>query len=249
MMPDSTVKTPTALADCTEGGLGERVPLTKIQKLIGRRMLSSKLSKPCFYMEVKADVTELMGLRSRLGKSFGVKVTSNAFLIRALALAAKEYPVMTAGANSKEPGNSIRTADAINVGFAVNAPQGLVVPVIKDAEKKTLAEIARIEKLLTEKTRSNKLTLAEMEAETIALSNLGAYGVDSFVGIVPPPASTILAVGNVVRTVVPGGDGPALRKMMSLTLAADNRIVSAAYAAQFLDFIRKQLQNPRGLAQ
>jgi len=143
--------------------------------------------------------------------------------------------------------DNIKIADHVNVGFAVNAPQGLVVPVVKDADKKTLAEIAGLEKLLTEKARSNKLTLEEMEAETIALSNLGAYGVDSFVGIVPPPTSTILAVGNVIPTVVCEDDKTVMRKMTSLTLAVDRRVIDEVYAAQFLNFIKEQLQKPNGL--
>ena len=220
-----------------------RIPLTRIQKLIGERMLKSKQSKPCFYIESKADVTRLMGLRSRLSKSLGVKITTNAFYIRALALAVKKYP-LTIGMLE---GDNIKIADAVNVGFAVNAPQGLVVPVIRDADKKTLAEIARLEKLFTEKARSNKLTLEQMEAETIALSNLGVYGIDSFVGIVPLPASTILAVGNILPTVIPEDGKPIVRKMLSLTLAVDHRVVSETYAAEFLKFITKQLQNPQQL--
>jgi len=219
------------------------IPLTRIQKLIGERMLSAKQSKPCFYIESRADVTELMGLRPKLSKSAGVKITSNAFFIRALALAVKKYPLMVGTIE----GDSIKIADCINVGFAVNAPQGLVVPVVKDADKKTLAEIARIEKLLTEKARSNKLTLEQMEAETIALSNLGAYGIDSFVGIVPPPTSTILAVGNVIPTVICKDGKTTTRKMVSLTLAVDRRVINEAYAAQFLNFIKEQLQNPQEL--
>ncbi|MBA7713054.1 Dihydrolipoyllysine-residue succinyltransferase component of 2-oxoglutarate dehydrogenase complex [subsurface metagenome] len=219
------------------------IPLTRIQRLIGERMLSAKQSKPCFYIESKVDTTELMGLRPKLSKSAGVKITSNAFFIRALALAVKKYPLMVGTIE----GDSIKIADCINVGFAVNAPQGLVVPVIKDADKKTLAEIARIEKLLTEKARSNKLTLEQMEAETIALSNLGAYGIDSFVGIVPPPTSTILAVGNVIPTVICKDSKTTTRKMVSLTLAVDRRVINEAYAAQFLSFIKEQLQNPQEL--
>jgi pyruvate dehydrogenase E2 component (dihydrolipoamide acetyltransferase) len=175
-------------------------------------MSESKRSKPCFYVEAKADVTELMGLRPKLGKSLGVKITSNAFFIRALALAVRKYPLMVGVLRGVDCGDEIGIPEAINIGFAVNAPQGLVVPVVKDADKKGLAEIARIEKLLTEKARGNKLTLEDMEGETIALSNLGAYGIDSFVGIVPPPASTILAVGNVVKTVTPASGGPTVRK-------------------------------------
>ena len=228
----------------------KHISLTRIQKLIGERMLQSKRGKPCFYIGLKADITELMGLRPRLRKSLGVKITTDAFYVRALALAVKKYPLMLGrfdDDNSKIP-------DSINVGFAVNAAQGLVVPVIKEADKKTLAEIADLEKVLTEKARSNKLTLEEMEGETIALSNLGAYGVDSFFGIVPPPASIILAVGNVIREVVlhrtPDGaeDGKAvMRKMVSLTLAVDRRVIDEVYAAKFLNTICEQLQNPQQL--
>ncbi|UCF43951.1 MAG: 2-oxo acid dehydrogenase subunit E2 [Planctomycetota bacterium] len=219
------------------------VPRTRIQKLIGERMLKAKQSKPCFYIELKADVTELMGMRPKLKKQEGIKITTNAFYIRALATAVKEYPLMV----GRLSGDSIRLADCINVGFAVNAPQGLVVPVLKEADKKTLAEIARLEKLLTEKARSNKLTLEDLEGETIALSNLGSYGVDSFVGIVPPPASTILAVGNVINEVVPKDGKPAVRKMVSLTLAVDRTVADGVYAAQFLNLIKEQLQNPQQL--
>jgi len=220
-----------------------RIPLTRIQKLIGRRMSQSKQSKPCFYIESKADVTELMTLRPALKKSLGIKVTTNAFFIRALALAVRKYPVMVGGLE----GDNIKVADAINVGFAVNAPQGVVVPVIRDADKKTLAQIAALEQSLTEKARSNQLTLQDMEAETVALSNLGAYDIDSFIGIVPPPASTILAVGNVIRTVCPVDGKPAVRKVASLTLAVDHRIINGTYAAKFLNFIAEQLENPRQL--
>ena len=220
-----------------------RVPLTRIQRLIGERMLKSKLTKPCFYIESKADITELMSLRGKLSKSSGVKITSNTFFIRALAMAAKKYPIVT----GKLDGESIKVAEAINVGFAVHSPQGLVVPVIKDADRKSLAEIAEQDKLLTEKARSNKLTLTDMEGETIALSNLGVYGADYFFGIVPPQASTILAVGNVNRAVVLQNGSMVVRKLTSLTLAVDGRFINEFYAARFLKFIVEQLQNPRGL--
>ena len=221
----------------------KHIPRTRIQKLIGERMLKAKQSKPCFYIELKADVTELMGMRPKLKKQEGVKITTNAFCIRALATSVKEHPLMI----GRLDGGSIRIADCINVGFAVNAPQGLVVPVIKDADEKTLIEVARLEKLLTEKARSNKLTLEDVEGETIALSNLGSYGVDSFVGIVPLPASTILAVGNVINEIVPKDGKATVRKMVSLTLAVDRTVVDEVYAARFLNLIKEQLQNPHRL--
>lgn len=219
------------------------VPLPRIQKLIGERMQESKRSKPCYYLGAGADVTEMMAVRPKLSKSLGVKITSNAFLIRALALAVKKYPLMV----GRIIGNDIKIAGAINVGFAVNAPQGLVVPVVRGADKKSLAEIAELEKLLTEKARSNKLTLEQMEGETIVLSNLGAYGIDSFVGIAPPPVSAILAVGNVAPTAIFKDGKPTTRKIVSLTLSVDGRVISEAYAAEFLSHIKERLQNPRQL--
>jgi pyruvate dehydrogenase E2 component (dihydrolipoamide acetyltransferase) len=237
-------------------GKATSIPLTRIQKLIGKRMSESKRSKPCFYIQSRADVTELMSLRPKLSKSLGAKITSNSFLIRSLALAARKYPLVigTVADRGKDDSSaaaervtSVTIAEVINVGFAVNAPQGLVVPVIREADKKSLVEIARSEKTLTEKARSNKLTLQDMEGETIALSNLGAYGIDSFIGIVPPPASTILAVGNVVQTVTARDGKPEVRKMTSMTLAADHRVIDGAYAAEFLGHITEQLENPREL--
>jgi len=221
------------------------IPLTRIQKLTGKRMLESKLSKACFYVESKTDVTELMAIRPRLRKSFGVKITTNAFYIRALGLAVQKYPLVA----GKLDGDKIRIAQRVNVGFAVSAPQGLVVPVVKDADKKTLAEIAREEKSLTDKARDNRLTLEDIEGETIAMSNLGAYGIDSFLGIVPPPTSTILAVGNAVPTAMYRGENDkiAVRKMVGLSLAVDHRVINGTYAAQFLAFIAEQLQNPQQL--
>ena len=222
------------------GTIAKHIKLTTIQKLIGKRMLISKSTKPCFYLELKADVTELMGLRPKLKKTLGIKITTNAFYIRALGIAAHKYPVMV-GMLEKD---SIKIADAINVGFAVNAPQGLMVPVIKNADQKSLAQIAQTEKIFTEDARSEKLSLEDMQGETIALSNLGPYGTDSFFAIVPPAASTILAVGNVIPTVVPIDNQPRVRKMTSLSLAVDKKVIAEPYAAKFLICIKNLLQNP-----
>jgi len=203
-------------------------------------MLQSKLSKPCFYLESKADITELMAIRPKLRKSLGVKITTNAFYIHTLALAVQKYP-LTAG---KFETGHIKIAERINVGFAVNAPQGLVVPVVKNAAEKTLPQIAVEEQLLTNKARDNQLTLEDIENETVALSNLGIYGIERFLGIVPPPATTILAVGNVVPTVVCENEEINVRKIVSLSLAADRRVLDETYAAEFLNFITEQLENP-----
>ena len=218
------------------------VPMSRIQKLIGERMLESKRTKPCYYMGIDADTTELMDSRHELKKQLGVKITSNAFYIKALGLAVKEFPLMVGSLQ----GDSIKIAESVNVGFAVNAPHGLVVPVVKEADKKTLAQIATLEKELTDKARSNKLTLDDISGETIGLSNLGVYDIDSFIGIVPPPATTILNVGNTLRTAVPKDGQILIRKITDLTIAVDSRVVPDPYAAKFLARIGDLL---RGLKQ
>ena len=228
-----------------------RIPMSRIQKLIGQRMLESKQTKPCYYIGIKADTTELMDSRHELKKRLGVKITSNAFYIKALGLAVREFPLMVGSLQ----GDSIKIADSVNVGFAVSAPQGLVVPVVKNADKKSLAEIATLEKELTDKARSNKLTLDEITGETIGLSNLGVYDIDSFIGIVPPPATTILAVGNTLRTAVPQNGQTVrlcspqvvIRKITDLTIAVDSRVVPDPYAAKFLARIAELLQGPKQL--
>jgi pyruvate dehydrogenase E2 component (dihydrolipoamide acetyltransferase) len=206
-------------------------------------MLQSKRTKPSFYIETKADVTELMAIRPKLRKSLGVRITTNAFCVHILGLAAQQFPLMM----GRWGDDSIGFAEEVNVGFAVNAPQGLMVPVIRNADSKTLPEIAREEKRLTDKARDNELTLEDIEGETIALSNLGAYGIDSFLGIVPPPASTILAVGNVVPTVICREGELTVRKLLSMSLAVDRRIIGETYAARFLSLIKQHLQNPQEL--
>jgi len=242
--------------EANEGAGESRAPicvrLSRIQRLIAERMLAAKHSKACFYLATRADVTELMAMRHDLSKALGVKVTSNAFFIHALALAAREYPLMVGRLMHLEPQDSlptevIRIADHVNVGFAVNSPQGLVVPVIHRAETQTLAEIAAQEKQLTDRARSNKLTLDDIEGQTVALSNLGAYDIDSFLGIVPPPVSAILTAGKVVQTPVPWDGHVIVRKMVSLSLAADHRIVDSTYAARFLQSLAQRLEDPQRL--
>ncbi len=222
-------------------------PLTRIQKLIAARMLASKRTKPCFYLERRADMTELMARRHKLSKALGVKITSNTFLVRALAVAAGKFPLMVARLDERFEPPVLQVPEGVNVGMAVNSPQGLVVPVIKHADSKGLAEVALLERLLTQKARSNKLVLEDLEGETIALSNLGAYDVDSFLGIVPPATSAILAAGNIVRSLVPAGDEIDVRKTTSLSLAADRRVVAPDYAARFLACIVELLGEPERL--
>lgn len=204
-------------------------------------MMQSKAEKPCFYLSARADVTDMMKLRPKLRKATGIKITTSAFYLYAVARTVDEYPLIIGRINN----SSIKIPHGVNIGFAVNAPQGLVVPVMKKADTKTLAQIAEEEKLLTGKARDNELTLEDMEDETIALSNLGAYDVDSFIGIVPPQATSILTIGNVLRDITPVNAQPQARRTVSFTLAVDHRIVNGNYAARFLNSFIKRLEHPQ----
>jgi pyruvate dehydrogenase E2 component (dihydrolipoamide acetyltransferase) len=220
-----------------------RIQLRRIQQIIGERMLQSKQQIPCLYLESHADVTELMGMRHKLKKSLKVKITLNDFIIKAIGLAVKDFPLMA----GQLDGQMIRIAETVNVGLAIGAPQGLVVPVLRQVEKKTLTNIATENAELTKKTLSNTLKPDELAGASITLSNLGAYGIDSFIAIVTPGQCSVMAVGNPIETCIPKEDGIMARKIISLNLSADHKIVNGAYAAKFLDSVVQQLQNPTRL--
>lgn len=219
------------------------LPLTSIQKLIGERMLHSKRHKPCFYLSIKADVTELMGLRRKYSKSVSTRVATNDFCIAAMGRAIEKYPLMA----GQFDGDHIQIAGNIDVGLAVAAPQGLIVPIIRDANKKTLPQIAKESGELINKGRSNDLSPDDMQGAVITLTGLGMYGIDSFIAIASPCQCGILAIGKPTKTVVPIEGDIVFRKMVSLTLAADHRIVNGVYAAKFLKEVVGLLEQPQRL--
>ena len=220
-----------------------RVPLTHIQSLIGRRMLHSKQHKPCFYLSIKADVTELMGLRRKYSKVVSVRVATNDFCIRAMGLAMEKYTLMA----GQFDGDHIQIAGSIDIGLAVAAPQGLVVPIVRNANKKPLPQIAKETAELINKARSNNLAPADMAGATITLTGLGMYGIDSFIAITSPCQCSILAMGKPTETIMPIDDNLVIRKMVGFTLATDHRIVNGNYAAGFLREIVHLLENPKKL--
>jgi pyruvate dehydrogenase E2 component (dihydrolipoamide acetyltransferase) len=219
--------------------VGEIIPLTKKQKLTADRMLKSKRELPCFYLTVKADVTDLVELRAQLNKAAAVKIAYNDFIIKAVATGLQKFPIMT----GQLAGNAIKLPSTINIGLAVSTPDGLVVPVIKDAQKKTVKQIAADSAALIEKTRNEKLLLTDLEGACITISNLGALGINSFVPIVIPGQCSILGIGQITDTCMPDNGSVSIRKLMSMALSVDHKIANGAYAAQFLDFTRKLLED------
>ena len=232
-LPSAPAKPAAPEAAPPEVKLGATIPVNRLQRITGQKMLQSKREKPCFYLTVKADVTDIVELRNKLNQTGEVKISYNDFIMRAVAIGLEKFPIMT----GRLDGDSIRLADSIGVGLAISVPDGLVAPIIKDVNKKDITQIARDSTALIEKTRSNRLTPADLEGGCITVSNLGALGIESFIPIVVPGQCSILGIGQIADTCVPENGNILVRKLMSMTLSVDHSITNGAYAAQFLDFV------------
>ncbi len=238
--PAQTV-VPSSEAISMEGiKLGQRITITRFHKLTSRKMLRSKQEIPCFYLNVKADVTDLADYRTGFNQTSSVKVAYNDFIIKAAALGLERFPMMT----GQLEGDSIKLAGSIGVGLAIAVPEGLVAPIVKDANKKTVVEIASYIQILTDKARNNQLTPEDLEGGCITVSNLGTLGIDSFIPIVVPGQCSILGIGRIKDVCVPDDGNIPVRKIMSMTLSVDHKVANGAYAAQFLDFVKKTLEEP-----
>ena len=207
-------------------------------------MLQSKLEIPCFYLSVKVDVTELVIFRAKFNETGGVKVAYNDFIIRAVAVGIEKFPIMA----GQLDGETIKLAESIGVGLAISVPDGLVAPIIKDVHKKNITQIAADSQALIEKARSNKLAPTDLEGGCITVTNLGAFGIESFIPIVVPGQCSILGVGQITDTCVPEDGNIMVRKLMGMTLSVDHKVANGGYAAQFLDFVRKVLEDTSNFA-
>ena len=221
---------------------GNTLPLTRIQKLIGKLMFDAKVEQPSCYMQISIDMTELVKIRKPYCKEAGVRVSTNDFIMSAMAKATADYPLLAGRLDEHE--ENIIIAEQIGVGLAVAAPQGLVVPVIKDASEKTLPQIANEAIDLLNKARSNKLVPDDFDGANVVLSGLGMYGVDSFYAIAPPGATAIISIGTIDETAVPVGGEIESRKIMSAGLAVNRKIVDETYAARFLNCVKEKLEDP-----
>jgi pyruvate dehydrogenase E2 component (dihydrolipoamide acetyltransferase) len=226
-------------AAAAEIKLGAIIPLNRLQKITAEKMLKSKREIPCFYLTVKADVTELVKLRTKLNETSDIKISYNDFIMKAVAIGLEKFPIMT----GQLAGDAIKLAEAIHVGLAIAVPDGLVAPVVKDVNKKIVSQIAHDSQALIERARSNKLSPADLEGGCITVTNLGALGIESFIPIVVPGQCSILGIGQITDTCVPEDEKILVRKLMNMTLSVDHKVTNGAYAAQFLDFVRKQLED------
>lgn len=224
----------------------EVVKLSRVQMLIARRLTESKQTIPHFYVSSEVDMTDALAMRQTFNASAGedgVKVTVNDLIVKACALALEKFPEV----NSTLKEDQLIEYKHINVGFAVDVPGGLVVPVIRDTNIKGVRTIAREAKALISRARANKLSPIDLEGGTFSVSNLGMMDASSFIAVINPPQVAILAVASTRKQFVPVDGQPVLRDLMSMTISADHRVIYGATVARFLQEVKRSLQNPYSL--
>jgi pyruvate dehydrogenase E2 component (dihydrolipoamide acetyltransferase) len=212
-----------------------RAPLIGIRKIIAQKMYESKRNIPHVYFRTSVDATNIMGLRNQ----FDDKPSINDIIIKTVAGALVEFPNI----NVSFTNNEIQYHNHVNIGFAVSVEDGLVVPVIRNASKKSLLEIKKETEELIEKARTAKLLPDDITGGTFTITNLGMYQIDDFIAIINPPESGILAIGRIKDCVYPDNGKIAIRPEMILTLSVDHRTVDGVYAAQFLEKIKNDIEN------
>jgi len=215
-------------------------PLTSMRKTIARRLGESMFSAPHFYLTMEINMDNAMVARAQLNELSPVKISFNDFIIKAAALTLRQHP----NVNSSWMGDFIRQNHHIHIGSAVATPEGLIVPVIRFADQKTLSQIAGEAKELYGKAKDKKLQPAEFSGNTFTISNLGMMDIEEFTAIINPPDSAILAVGRIKEVVVKKGDGFAVTNVMKLTMSCDHRTVDGAVGAAFMQTLKKYLENP-----
>ncbi len=221
---------------------------SQMRKTIARRLVEAKREIPHIYLTMEAAMDKLFAMREQLNEFGDVKVSVNDLVVKALALALKKLPA----ANVSWTAEGIVKHGAANVGIAVSLPDnGLITPVIRDADLKSIGAVARETKSLAERARAKKLQPAEYSGGSATVSNLGMYGIKEFVAIINPPESVILAVGTTEKRPVvvekDGHDVVEIQRRMTLTLSCDHRVVDGVLGAQLLGEIVKLLEKPMGM--
>jgi pyruvate dehydrogenase E2 component (dihydrolipoamide acetyltransferase) len=240
---------PAVVSGDSQTGKGEASTqdLTRLQQTVARRMAESKATAPDFVLNIDVDMEEAVDLRKRLkgAAAEGQPVPSfNDFVVKAAALALVDFP----RANGAYRDGKFELYSRVNVGVAVAGQDALVVPTVFDADTKSLGQISKDTRALAERVRAGAITPPELSSGTFTVSNLGMFGIQSFVAVINPPQAAILAVGAMQPTPVVRDGEVVVRNIMRLTLSCDHRILYGADAAEFLGRIRERLENPLQLA-
>jgi pyruvate dehydrogenase E2 component (dihydrolipoamide acetyltransferase) len=218
------------------------LPLSTMRKVIARRLMESKQTIPHFYLTVEADIDALLALRTQLNAKAGegVKLSVNDLVIKACGMALAKVP----RANAIWGGDKILLNKTCDVSVAVALDDGLITPVIRSADKKGLATISAEMKSMAERAKAGKLMPEEYQGGAFSLSNLGMFGIKEFAAVINPPQGSILAVGKGEQRAVVKGGALAVATMMSCTISCDHRVIDGAIGAQFLDAIKKLIEDP-----
>ncbi|MFB0499621.1 pyruvate dehydrogenase E2 component (dihydrolipoamide acetyltransferase) [Mucilaginibacter sp. OAE612] len=238
--PAAAAKAPIVLPTFTgEEKFSER-PVTQMRKAISRRLSESLFTAPHFYVTMSIDMDQAIVARTRMNEIAPVKISFNDFVVKACAVALRQHPSI----NSSFLGDKIRTNEHVHIGVAVAVDEGLLVPVIKFADGKSLSHISVEVKEFAGKAKSKKLQPNEMEGSTFTISNLGMFGVDEFTAIINTPNACILAVSGIQAVPVVKNGAVVPGNIMKVTLSADHRVVDGATAAAFLQTLKQLLEEP-----
>jgi pyruvate dehydrogenase E2 component (dihydrolipoamide acetyltransferase) len=226
-------------------GMSEKkIPLSGMRRIIAERLLASKTQIPHFYLSIEINAAPMMALRKELNATGGGKITFNDIVLSAVARAATEKPKV----NASFAGDSIIQYGSVNLSVAIAVEDGLVTPVIRDAQTLSLQQISAAVKDLATRARDKKLKPEEYVGGTITVSNLGSYGIEQFYAIVNPPQAAILAIGAIVKkAIVNDQDEILVGHRMTITLSGDHRVVDGAVAAEYVGALKKFLEAPARL--
>lgn len=218
----------------------DEVTVTQMRKTIARRLSESKFTAPHFYLTMDIDMDEVVKARESVNQIASVKISFNDFVVKAAAAALRQHPAV----NSSWLGDRIRTNHHINIGIAVAVDEGLLVPVVRFADSKTLSQIATEVKDYAKKAKEKKLQPQDWEGNTFTISNLGMYNIEEFTAIINPPDACILAVGAIKQIPVVKNGSIQPGNVMKVTLSCDHRVVDGVVGSKFLNTFKALLENP-----
>ena len=216
------------------------VKVSQMRKTIAKRLLQSKNEHPHFYLTMDVNMDKAVALRTEMNALLPAKVSFNDFVIKASALALRQNPAV----NSSWLGDTIRLYSHIHIGMAVAVEDGLLVPVIKFADNKSISDLSAEAKVWGQKAKTKKLLPPDMEGSTFTISNLGMFGIDEFTAIINEPNACILAVGGIRQTPIVVNGEIKVGNMMKLTLSSDHRVVDGAVGAKFMQTLKQLLEEP-----
>jgi pyruvate dehydrogenase E2 component (dihydrolipoamide acetyltransferase) len=232
------VSRPPAAAQ--RGGETRKLPLTAMRRTIASRLVESLGPIPHFFLTIDVDVTDLLALREQVNAIGEAKTSVNDFVVRAAALSLLDHP----NVNSSFTAEAIIQHGEIHIGIAVATPEGLITPVVRHAEGKSVREINDEVRTLAERARNRRLMPDDYQGSTFTISNLGMYGIEEFTAIINPPNVAILAVGAAQPRAVVSGREIVVRDRMKITMSCDHRVVDGAAGAEFLKTLRQYLEQP-----